>query len=514
VLVLEVALARGVSGPQISKYVYLFVGLYVVAFVFRFPLATALAFFFFTDFLFAATKFSHQVGSITVRPAEVALACLFLLAVLRPKKHTWGGRTGAGLAAFLAILALSGLVAVSSHTTNLSNAFNWGRPLALLAFFWIVIRLFPEPEDRRKLMTGIAVLAAVTGLATLLISMGAGFGNSLKENGGVGELSGEEGTEGVQRIRLAGLSACYALFWYTVVQIIGRKGLSRLLWSGLLGGMLLAIVLSYNRNMWLGIVIGAVFMAVVGGVMVRSRMAIGLAVLVGGLGVLLLFGSTGSGGGSVVTPLIKRGSTILNPGKTEKESSLQARDEETAKAWKTARHHLALGVGPGVPFGVYDSQAVVAGEVSLGEETNPQLFLHDQYIYLILICGIPGLLAFLFFVLTPLVDALRRAPRDPAITACAVGIAIILVSSVVAIYLTVPDMTALLGLLTGVIVADKEGRAADGKRSGLLPEPEPSDPEGAQRRTSVLPRALNAGLPAYAPSKRAAYRSAIVEELN
>ena len=61
----------------------------------------------------------------------------------------------------------------------------------------------------------------------------------------------------------------------------------------------------------------------------------------------------------------------------------------------------------------------------------------------------------------------RRAPIDPAITACGVGIAMIMISSVVAIYFSVEDMTAVLGLLAGVIVADLDGRASEGLDSGL-----------------------------------------------
>jgi hypothetical protein len=43
-----------------------------------------------------------------------------------------------------------------------------------------------------------------------------------------------------------------------------------------------------------------------------------------------------------------------------------------------------------------------------------------------------------------------------------------MVSAIVAIYFATDDMTAVLGLLTGVIVADAEGRAADSRPSGLL----------------------------------------------
>jgi hypothetical protein len=55
ILVIEVALAHGVVGPQISRYVYLFVGVFLVALIWRFPLATALVFLAFSDFIFFPT---------------------------------------------------------------------------------------------------------------------------------------------------------------------------------------------------------------------------------------------------------------------------------------------------------------------------------------------------------------------------------------------------------------------------------------------------------------------------
>ncbi len=65
--------------------------------------------------------------------------------------------------------------------------------------------------------------------------------------------------------------------------------------------------------------------------------------------------------------------------------------------------------------------------------------------------------------------SLKRSPTDPAITACGVGIATIMISSIVAIYFSVEDMTAILGLLAGVIVADWETRASDALDSELIP---------------------------------------------
>ena len=101
-------------------------------------------------------------------------------------------------------------------------------------------------------------------------------------------------------------------------------------------------------------------------------------------------------------------------------------------------------------------------------DAEPQLFLHNQYLYLLLIAGIPGLIAFVLFLGVPVALAVRRVPRDPAIAACGVGIAMIMVSAIVAIYFTTEDMTAVLGMLAGILVADPEGRAAAGEDSGLL----------------------------------------------
>jgi hypothetical protein len=86
-----------------------------------------------------------------------------------------------------------------------------------------------------------------------------------------------------------------------------------------------------------------------------------------------------------------------------------------------------------------------------------------------LISGIPGLIAFVLFLGLSVTTAWRRTPRDPAVAALGIGIALIMVSAVVAIYFTVIDMTAVLGLLTGVIVADSEGRELDSLPSGLAP---------------------------------------------
>ena len=459
-LAFEALLARGVAGEGLSKPILLFAGVAAVAFVLRFPMATALVFVGLTDFVFYPTFFAFELGPLSVRPHELALVGLLFLSVVRPQRRSWGGGAGFALAAFLGILALAGALAVSDGRAPLGDVFSWGRPFALLTFFYVVVRLFPQPEQRRLLLTGAAVLAAISGVVALFVALGAGFGDTLA---GAGEtiVKEEEGAAGLLRVRLAGLSVAYALFWYVAVRAATAKTGRRAAWALALAGMALAVAISFNRNMWLGLIAGLALMMVVGGPFVRSRLTVAIVVSVAAIALLASFGSATDS--RVLDPVVQRGSTLLNPSKVEASNSLSDRERETRIAWPKAQENAVIGIGPGVDFGVYNFE--FAGPHSIKVET--QLFLHNQYLYLLLICGLPGLIAFVAFLGIPILHSFRRTPTDPAITACGVGIAMIMISSIVAIYFSVEDMTAILGLLTGVIVADREGRASDRLDSGL-----------------------------------------------
>lgn len=460
-LLLEAVLARALAGSGSAKPLLLLVGVAGIAFVFRFPIATAFILFCLTDFIFYPTFFAFEVGPLSVRPHELALVGLLFLAAVRPKRQTWGGAPGLALAAFLAMLALAGGLALLDGRAPLTDIFNWARPFALLTFFYVVVRLFPGPRERRLLLTGGVVVGAVAGIVALVVALGAGVGETLS-GGGETIVKEEEGAAGLLRVRLAGLSMAYALFWFAVVRLLTAGQGRRLGWGLGLVGMVLAIAISFNRNMWLGLIAGLVLMMVVGGPFVRNRLTAAIAVSIAGI---VLLASLGSATDSrVLDPVVKRGSTLFNPRKVQQSSSLADRGQETRIAWPKAQRHLVTGIGPGVNFGVYNLDFVGPHSVKV----EPQLFLHNQYLYLLLICGVPGLLAFLLFLAIPVAQAFRRAPIDPAITACGVGIAMIMISSIVAIYFSVEDMTTVLGLLTGVIVADREGPAADAAPSELI----------------------------------------------
>jgi O-antigen ligase len=463
-LVLEALIAHEITGPSAVRVVVLFAGVFGMAFALRFPLATALVLLGLTDFVFYPTFFAYSLGPVNLRPHELVLAALLCIAVVRPRKRTWGGVTGAALAVFLAMVALSALAGVEAGRATVTEAFNWARPLGMLTFFYVVVRLLPEPEQRKTLLIGAAAIAAAAGVVALVVALGAGFGHALQAPGGQ-TVRAEGGS--IDRVRLPGLSAGYALFWLAAVQIVASRDARRLSWALILAGIGLDIAVSFNRNMWIGLVIGLALMAIMGGALVRNRLLTAIAVAVAGMAVLGLFG-TSTTSSSVVGPVVKRGETILHLSKTAQESSLADRVRETRAAWRVAQDHLLIGVGTGTGFGVFTTEQVGSGSFVTGYRRTPQHFLHNQYLYLLLIAGIPGLLAFLLFLAAPVRYAFARKPRDPAVAACGVGVVLVMISSVVAIYFSVEDMTSVLGLLAGTIVADAQGRARAHERSGLI----------------------------------------------
>jgi O-antigen ligase len=215
-------------------------------------------------------------------------------------------------------------------------------------------------------------------------------------------------------------------------------------------GMLVNIAVSFNRNMWVGLGVGLLLMLVLSGPLVRRRLAAAIAVIA----VLLAILPSQLGSEEKLTPLIKRGTSLTNPESLQAESSLKSRANETDIAIDVALDHPVIGIGPGVDFNVSFIEATGGGNWV----RVPQLFLHNQYLYLMLIAGIPALAAFLVYLLSCLSWAWHWRTRTPEMSAWGVGLFSIMLSSFVAIYFSATDMVFALALLTGAIFVTRNDR--------------------------------------------------------
>jgi hypothetical protein len=413
-----------------------------LAFVVAFPFAAACV------LLFLIGSIDLPVGAISagpldVRPYELLLGALLFVAVVRPRRATWGGWAGLALAAFLGLLVLSSALAIVEGRVSVTDLLPWARGFGVYVLFFVVIRLFGDRQSLLRLLTVGAVLGALSGVVAALIAMGTPIGAALDFTSG---FLTQTTVDGVRRVRLPGVALSYTLFWFVVVQIVQARGARKALWGLTLAGMGVHLAVSQNRNMWIGLIVGGLLMVTIGGPQVRHRMVATIAALAVGIALIVSFGFSIEEG-SQLEPIVERGTTLFDPEAVGQERSLTHRAEENGLALNTARDNLLFGIGPGTNFGQTFAETDPNGTVRVANQN----FLHNQYIYLLMIGGVPLLAAFVLFLVSVLASAARRP--DPVVLSCAVGLFMVMLSAIVMLSFSTFDMVGALALVAGVVMA-------------------------------------------------------------
>jgi hypothetical protein len=444
----ELALAFAVTEPRLRPALMLALGLVALVLVFRFPFAAACGVLVLVAAVVDPGTYKFSAGPIDLRLEELLLGALLLVAIVRPQRAWWGGAGGGALAAFLGIVALSALLAIQAGRAGLGDAVGSARLVAPLALYYVVIRLFPHPDQVRRLLTAGVVLAAAVGIVSILVaSPGSPLIDVLSRTGNE-NIRDDEGLGLVNRVRLPGLALAYGLFWYAAVRSAAAHGARRTLWFAFAAAMGASLVLSFNRNMWIGLALGLALMLVLSRPQVRQQFAIVILILVAGaLGVTL--SSARVSDDSPLHPIIERGSTLIDPTRTSRESSLNARRMENRFAIAAIEDRPILGVGPGAPFGFVttekkDPDSVVATRVEV-------LGVHNQYLHVLLMGGALALLALLAFLGTQLMLAFTRGTETHEVLALGVAVVMIMVSAIVMISFVNPTSALVLGLISGAI---------------------------------------------------------------
>jgi O-antigen ligase len=444
-LVAELLIAGSVVSDRLAPIMMLTLAAVGFAVIVRWPLIGMGLVIGLTATFLPSDYLQIQVGGFAFGYHEIALGGVLAAALVFPRARTWGGAPGACLAVFLVLLVFSALLAMSEGRLAFHDAIAWSRMFALLALFYAVVRLFPDRESLGRLMKVAVGAAGLSGFVALVIALGVDL-SSVLGDAAMFYVNPDLGLGGIPRIRLPGIAIGYPLFWYAALQIGGSRGFGRLGWTLAVLGIVVNLALSLNRNMWAGLLFGLVVLLVLGGVRVRRPVMVGTAALVGAVAIIAIAGVQVDRG--PLSGFAERGETLFSPGRTTQENSLQDRGKETEQAWRTVKEHPVTGIGPGAEFGVYFDELQPGGAY----KRTKQLFLHNQYLYLLLICGIPGLLAFLAFLGTSAASA-RRNLRDPAVSTWAVGVAMIALSAFVMISFADAASALALGLLCGALAA-------------------------------------------------------------
>jgi hypothetical protein len=303
----ELGLAHTLSGHSAIKAAALVGGVIALAIVFTYPIAGAVGLLVMTASIFYAAYFSWSVGPIRIHLEELIFASLALAAIVVPRRRTWGGATGTALAAFLGLVVVCAVVGVADGRVSISDAFDWARPLAFYGSFWVVLRLFPDPSDLRRLLFAALACGALTGLVAVILQLAPSLVSHFQGPGGqqIYTQAAQAGLGNLKRIRLPGLACSYVLFWWSLLAAMSApRGRRTLLWV-LVGASATNLALSFNRNMWLGLLFGLALILVLVGPRVRHRLVIGTAL--GATAILLTFTVVGAGSSAqAVDPILAR----------------------------------------------------------------------------------------------------------------------------------------------------------------------------------------------------------------
>jgi O-antigen ligase len=252
---------------------------------------------------------------------------------------------------------------------------------------------------------------------------------------------------------MPGLAMGYMLLWVALVWLVRGRG-PKWVWAVSIPWILVDVLISQNRNMWVIGVLALVLVLLIAGPRVRGRVIVSLVVLAGAIAALVAFPSSGGTASTPLTPIITRASTILNPKAVSESSSASDRDYEDRTGWANAQHHLLIGIGPGVSYGATESTGSGSSVAIV-----PRLFLQNQYLYILVITGIPGIACWLLFLLSTLRDAWSRGTP---LEARLLGISVLGVALTAIVQLSFTDggyLTAIALCAGGIFV--------------LRPEPEP-----------------------------------------
>ncbi len=462
VLLAEAILAAALLQPRLLPLLGLAAAAGGLAVLLRWPMAGAIGVLVLVASTLSPTVVTVPLGPLSLRPYELALGALLVVSIAKPQARTWGGRAGAGLLAFLVVVAISAGLAVTAGEVAFGEAFEWSRRFAALLLFFVVVRLFPRRRDVHRLLTAGAIIGAATGLMGFLYALGVDPGGLLGAAAVqeyVSEQDAGEGLGGLERIRMPGVALAFVLFWYAVLRLQGSPPRARLAWLAVIAGISLNLAISFNRNMWVAVLLGLAVLLLIGGTAVRRPFLFGSVAVAATAATITLFGVE-LDRSKAISPIVARGETLLDVRRLSQESSLQARVNETRLAWNAFSERPVTGIGAGTSFG-----ASFPAATSFGSRPERQLFLHNQYLYLLLIGGIPALVAFLVFLLSVLGRVVRDR-RDPLTLSLGVGVVMSMASAIVMISFAEPNMAAALGLVAGG--AWVAGRAA-GDRGTTTP---------------------------------------------
>jgi len=358
------------------------------------------------------------------------------------------------LLAFYGIAVFSTILAIVNRTVTFNQSLGEWRVVNLFLTFFIVTNLINDEKHLRRLLSGIFVLSILVALMMLAQYF---IGDVTQILPGRVEVlyTANVSDPGVTRIIPPGQSlVLVALIVFPVLLILDKtsskpKFILRLLLLLLVG---LAVVITFNRNFWVAVVIAMFLVALLISTSEKIRfanLAVWLTVIVT-MALFLILSFAGNQTQAFVDGVATRFDTLFSP-TTLGESSLTYRAVEDGYALPQIAAHPLIGLGLGADYRPLDTR------IDFGALSYDKLaYIHNGHLWMILKTGILGYLFFIWFLFLFMQRSLKywRQIPDPfqkaIVLAFAVAVVGILPAIIVNPMFSQSYWTPLLGIMIGI----------------------------------------------------------------
>jgi O-antigen ligase len=391
-------------------------------------------------------------GHPPITLGDVVVGAAVLGTVWRRPWRTWPPVARRYWWAILGVLVLASVSSVkiaTQGTVGLHSA-ETGYRLVLYLTLALTIGLELSGAQWRRLLDACIIFAALVSILSIVAYASGGVQTFLGNLNPTSATSASEtfsagGSSLVgsgARIRLPGLYFVFAMSIPTLVLALSVRDRWRLMRFGAFLLMIAAIGLSLNRNMYIGVVVGVLVTALLGGGMIRHRFLVaGMATALTVVALVL------SAAGTTVTQQVAtRATSVLSPSTVVSSNSIQGRAQEFSHGFTMISQHPWVGIGWLQQYG-FD----VGGVPAPGVE--------NLYLNIALDYGIPAAVVWLLIpgiLLAFGIKAARRATRavDRAMVAAFVGsLVALLLSLLVGTYLQEPTSAAAFAIACGLLLA-------------------------------------------------------------
>jgi hypothetical protein len=356
------------------------------------------------------------------------------------------------LLGFYAVALLSTFAAIFGSSLDFNLGMREMRTLSYYLTFFAVTNLVREKRQVRLLLRGfffLAILVAAVMLAQFLL------GDSVRLLPGRVETV-QSGTYGITRVLPPGQSLILVGFILTTVALglnrLGAVNTLALLQWGLLG---VAVLITFNRSFWVGVLVSFLGLAYVVRAYERPKLiARGLAVLLLLAVILvLILSQPESRAASLVRVSFERLGTVASSG-TLQEDSLQDRGLEMEYALPQIVTHPLLGLGFGARYRPWDSR--LDWKAAGGSGYDGRAYIHNGHLWILLKSGFLGYLCLVWLSLVFLLRGFKNwwSVFDPQMRSVVLGFSLtylaVLIGAVVNPMLMQWFWTPIIGIMMGI----------------------------------------------------------------